>query len=96
MNTRYAKVTRYLEQAVQPFPNARLLDLNDLVCPEGECAALSPDGLVVFRDRIHLSDTFVRKQIPDVIERLEVLGLYAFQNNQRTMRESDFAVQVVN
>lgn len=85
VNTRYADVSRYLKQAVQRFPNAMLLDLNDLVCPGGACAALSPDGLVVFRDQSHLTNTFVRKQIPDVIERLEVLGLYPFPDNKRKM-----------
>jgi hypothetical protein len=59
---------------VQRFPNAKLLDLNDLVCPGGYCSAKDPDGLVVFRDRQHLTDSFVRAQAPKVIDRLKSLG----------------------
>jgi len=61
--------------AVQRFPNAMLLDLNDLVCPGGQCAAQNPDGLVVFRDSQHLTDSFVRTQVAKVIDRLKILGL---------------------
>jgi len=77
-NTHNADVARYLEQAVQRFPNAMLLDLNDLVCQGGHCAAQNPDGLVVFRDNQHLTDTFVRAQIPKVVERLKALGLQSY------------------
>lgn len=68
-------VTGYLERAVQRFPNARLLDLNDLVCPQGICAARDGDGRVVFRDDKHLTDSFVRSQIPAAAARLQSLGL---------------------
>ena len=73
--TQAADVARYLDQAVQRFPNAMLLDLNDLVCPGGQCAAQNPDGLVVFRDSQHLTDSFVRTQVAKVIDRLKILGL---------------------
>lgn len=71
-NTQAADVARYLEQAIQRFPNAQLLDLNDLVCPSGVCSAQTPDGVVVFRDSQHLTDSFVRAQIPIVTKRIEL------------------------
>ena len=63
-------VTRYLEEATARFADAHLLDLNDLVCPNDVCSAVSSDGRVVFRDSQHLTDFFVQSQIPRVRERL--------------------------
>lgn len=68
-------VTRYLEAAAARFDNVHVLNLNDLVCPGGRCAAQSEDGLVVFRDHQHLTDAFVAKQVPEVWRRLEDMGL---------------------
>ncbi len=78
VNTQTDVVARYLDQAIQRFPNAKLLNLNDLVCPGGQCSAQNSAGLVVFRDQQHLTDSFVRAQVPIVRERLKVLGLGAF------------------
>jgi hypothetical protein len=64
-------VMRYLEQAADRFPNVYALNLNDLVCPDANCNAVSKDGQVVFRDSQHLTDSFVRAQIPLVRERLK-------------------------
>jgi len=52
-------VAGYLGQAVQPFSKASVLNLNDLVCPNRYCAAQNSEGLIVFRDQQHLTDTFV-------------------------------------
>ena len=68
-------VANYLKRAIHQIPNAKLLDLNDLVCPADYCAAQDPTGLVVFRDSQHLTNSFVRSQVPNVIERLTILGL---------------------
>jgi hypothetical protein len=75
MNPQFADVTGYLQQAVQNFPNANLLNLNDLVCPSGYCAAQDPTGLIVFRDSQHLTDSFVRAQAPKLMDRLKKFGL---------------------
>ncbi len=69
-------VRHYLEQAASRFTNIHLLNLNDLVCPDGNCNAMSKEGLVVFRDSQHLTDAFVRAQIPSINERLK-----QFSNN---------------
>jgi peptidoglycan/LPS O-acetylase OafA/YrhL len=64
-------VRQHLEQAAERFPNVHLLNLNDLVCPEATCNAVSKDGKVVFRDSQHLTDSFVRAQVPFIRERLQ-------------------------
>lgn len=74
-NSPSAKASILLAQAVQAAPNARLLDLNDLICPEGLCAAMDAQGRVVFRDEQHLTSSYVRALAPKVGERLLALGL---------------------
>lgn len=72
-NTQTATVTEYLKMASSPFQNVHMLDLNDLVCPDGECRALSQDGLMVFRDSQHLNDSFVQARAPLIRERIQNL-----------------------
>jgi peptidoglycan/LPS O-acetylase OafA/YrhL len=66
-------VVGFLNLVANRFPNVFLLNLNDLVCPGpgGICHAVSEKGLVVFRDSQHLTDSFVRAQIPSIRERLK-------------------------
>ncbi len=64
-------VTRFLEQAANQFPNVYLLNLNDLVCPGGNCNAITEQGVIVFRDGQHLTDSFVRAQVPFIRERMK-------------------------
>ena len=78
-STQDTDVARHLKLATERFPNAMLLDLNDLVCPDRHCSALNEDGIVVFRDNKHLTDSFVRAQIPHMRARLESLGITALQ-----------------
>lgn len=59
-------VLRHLRHAAAPFPNVTVLDLNDIVCPQRVCAAVSPDGIAVFRDGQHLNDGFVRARIAEI------------------------------
>jgi len=66
-----AAVANHLSKAVDQFPNAHLLDLNDIVCPDGVCKAVSPDGLLVFRDSHHLNDVFVKARVDVIGKRLE-------------------------
>lgn len=66
-------IQHYLEQAAARFPNIHVLNLNDLVCPDGDCNAVSADGVVVFRDSQHLTDSFVRSRIPAARDRMERL-----------------------
>jgi hypothetical protein len=63
-------VASYLDEAVKQFTNARIVNLNNLVCPDRVCSAKSQDGQVVFRDSQHLTDSFVKAQIPTVAKLL--------------------------
>lgn len=72
---RVAQVRRHLQAASTGHPNVLLLDLGDLVCPAGICAAQDTDGRIVFRDNQHLTDSFVRAQAPAVAARLRALGI---------------------
>lgn len=64
-------VTNFLKQAAEPFNNVHVLDLNDLVCSETHCYAFNTDKVIIFRDSQHLTDSFVRSQVPVVRSRLE-------------------------
>ncbi len=67
-------VTKILELTTNNFSNVYMLNLNDLVCPNENCNAISEEGVVIFRDSQHLTDSFVRAQIPFVRERLKQLN----------------------
>lgn len=67
-------ITTYLSRAAQRFPNVHLLDLNDLVCPMGTCSAITIEGIVVFRDSQHLTNSFVTSRIPQIRKKLEMLS----------------------
>jgi peptidoglycan/LPS O-acetylase OafA/YrhL len=68
-------VAAYLARATDDSPNAHVLNLNDLVCPDRRCAARSKDGLTVFRDNQHLTASFVVARSASVQTRLDALGL---------------------
>lgn len=72
-STTSEEVASYLERAASRFANVRVLNLNDLVCPEQRYAAQTTDGLTVFRDRRHLTDTFVRAQATVILGQLDHL-----------------------
>lgn len=59
-------ITSYLQQAVDRYENVHVLDLNQLVCPDEICRAITEDGVVVFRDGQHLTDSFVRYLAPKI------------------------------
>ena len=64
-------------EAAKPYHNADILPLGELVCPDGRCAAINDGGVVVFRDQQHLTDSFVRAQIPQIKQMLRNLGFGA-------------------
>jgi peptidoglycan/LPS O-acetylase OafA/YrhL len=61
--------TNKLIQAVAGIANVTVLDLNDLVCPDGFCSALSANGVVVYRDKSHLTDTYVQSISKEIAHR---------------------------
>lgn len=56
--------TMALAQAAGYFNNVSIFNPTQLVCPNGKCRPLSKDGIPVFRDQQHLTDSFVRQQEP--------------------------------
>jgi hypothetical protein len=74
-NDSVLSVASYIDSVAEAFNNIDMLDLNDLVCPDGYCAARNAQGLVVYRDQQHLTDSFVRAQVPVVRKRLKNLGV---------------------
>lgn len=74
-NTTSEDVATYLGRAASAIPNVHILNLNDLVCPGRRCAARSRDGLTVFRDKQHLTASFVIAQVPAVLSRLNSIDL---------------------
>jgi len=65
---RPSEITTILKQATSGLGNVQVIDLNTIVCPHGQCNAASEDGLVVFRDSQHLTDTFVKARVPQIRE----------------------------
>lgn len=60
------RVSALLENAASGMPNVEVLDVNSWVCPSRICSAVSEDGVVVFRDSQHLTDSFVNSIAPRV------------------------------
>ena len=60
------RVADYLQRAARGIKNVRVLNLNNLVCPDGLCAAVSEEGVPTFRDSQHLTDSFVRTLVPKI------------------------------
>lgn len=80
-NQAASTVVGYLEKSAGAFENIGVLDLNDLVCPQGFCAARNAQGLIVYRDQQHLTASFVRAQVPVFKQRLQHLGLGFFSED---------------
>ncbi|MCG5443663.1 acyltransferase [Micromonospora sp. NIE79] len=60
------------ERAATAVPDARLADLNDVICPTEPCPAVI-DGLLVYRDAHHLTATYARSLAPRLHDRLREL-----------------------
>jgi len=52
-----------MRDAVQEVPSATLIDLTDVICPDGTCRPVFGDVLIQ-RDGSHVTDTFVREVAP--------------------------------
>lgn len=71
-NPAYGDVIRYLTTATQDFDNAVVVDMTNIICPDDRCAALSADGVVVFRDSQHVTSRFALSRTAMIRERLAV------------------------
>ena len=73
--TRSDVVANYLRQSARGFANVGVVELGRAVCPDGRCAAQTPDGVVIFRDEKHITASFARSLVPLFKDRLKVLGV---------------------
>lgn len=64
-----AQVYQWLGLAAAHFPHVDLLDLNERVCPKGTCSA-EQQGVLVFRDSQHLTDSFAGSLAPVLADKL--------------------------
>lgn len=69
-NDHWNRVHRWIESALVPFDNARVVDMTDMVCPEGKCRAKIGDQ-IVYRDAQHLTASFARSLAEELYRRLE-------------------------
>jgi hypothetical protein len=65
------QVWGWIGEASQAFANVELLDLNDLVCPDRHCSA-ERDGMVVYRDKLHITASFAVSLAEAVGQRIDV------------------------
>ncbi len=70
---KFDQVAYLLSTAASDFSNVQVFNPVDLVCPRGQCRAVSPTGIPVFRDSQHLTDTFVRSTVKHL--RKQLLGV---------------------
>jgi hypothetical protein len=70
--TQNDQIFHALRKAAKPFPNVRVLDMNEVVCPDGRCWA-EREGVIVFRDSQHLTASFVAQQTEVFADSLEAL-----------------------
>lgn len=61
----------WLTQASSHFTNVRMLDMNDIVCPQGQCMA-ERNGMIIFRDNQHLTASYARSIAPHLAERMDL------------------------
>lgn len=55
---------------LENYNNMRTVDMNDTICPLGECSAIHY-GTVIYRDSQHLTSTYVEKLTPILQSKLE-------------------------
>ncbi len=63
LNTAHAAVI----EAAAPYATVQVIDMNAHICPDGVCAA-ERDGVIVYRDRVHVTATYIT-QLTDELER---------------------------
>ncbi len=68
---RSAEIQRWLQAAAEHFPNAHLLNMNALVCPDDLCRAELNEH-TVYRDNQHLSANFAGSLAPAMRQALHV------------------------
>lgn len=68
-NARLNSVNLILSQVADSYPKVDTVNFNDLICPKKKCNNFI-DGILVFRDQTHVTDSFVRYKQKAIAERL--------------------------
>lgn len=79
-------ITLAFEKAAKEFNNVTVLDFSRDICPNGVCQALTGAGKPIFRDTIHLTDSFIKSFTPTFKEKLKSKQLYKSQLLQKTQK----------
>jgi hypothetical protein len=79
-------ITLAFEKAAKEFNNVTVLDFSRDICPNGVCQALTGTGEPIFRDTIHLTDSFIKNFTPIFKEKLKSKQLYKSQLLQNTQK----------
>jgi peptidoglycan/LPS O-acetylase OafA/YrhL len=61
----------FLQRAARPFSNIEFVDMNDQICPDETCRA-ELNGVVVFRDSVHMTASFAESLAPVLGRRLQL------------------------
>lgn len=61
----------WIGTAAKTFNNVRLLDMNDAVCPH-QCCLAERDGIVTYRDKLHITASYAASLAESVAERMEL------------------------
>jgi hypothetical protein len=75
-------VYEWLQQAAGRYRNVSVLDMSDVVCPGGICAA-EQNGVIVFRDSQHITATFAASLGRVLKDRLGVAQVETVNQNHR-------------
>ncbi len=81
-------VAELLSRAARNYENVQVVDLIDIVCPRKRCERTNAFGVVVYRDRRHLTNKFVLSQVPEIRRRMSWLDEGPILVEQATAVES--------
>lgn len=69
-----SRVASYLTLASEKNASVKVLNFNDLVCPDEVCFAMTVEGGVVFRDSQHLTDSFAVSLLREILRKYPELN----------------------
>jgi len=70
MSDEVDQVYAVLKGSAREFPNVSTIDMNPFICNQANCSAIK-DGVFVFRDDNHLSNTFAQRLAGDFANQIE-------------------------
>lgn len=71
------QLKKSLKIGVSQFSNVEVIDLDELVCPDGICRAMI-NNTVVFRDSLHLTSRYVKSISPMFVQIIKAPGVLSY------------------